>query len=187
MKVKLRGGPKDGQEVEIPENNHGVQFPCNPRGPTKEEQEVCEQNGWDYSHPFFDCAMYWRVELDDTVAGFTGIFRRGNKLDEDEEKKVLADIVNWPVYPVYSKELGSVSFVGIPSSDNECCFCWDVTAAEYQRITGEQPDDQDVGRFSGGSGKEHQLYRLYPGAVLQAAGWKSEEEPIEVTVILEKS
>lgn len=60
-----------------------------------------------------------------------------------------------------------ITFEGISSGDHEC-FCWDVTREVYKQVTGSFPGKYDKSAFNK-CGKK-QLYKLYPGAILDALG-----------------
>jgi len=60
-----------------------------------------------------------------------------------------------------------ITFEGIASGDHEC-FCWDVTREVYKEITGSFPSKYDKSTFNKGGKK--QLYKLYPGAILDKLG-----------------
>ena len=46
---------------------------------------------------------------------------------------------------------------GVPSGDLEC-WCFNVTAEDFKRVTGKEPDEWDQARFPKGEYK----YALYP-------------------------
>jgi hypothetical protein len=60
-----------------------------------------------------------------------------------------------------------ITFEGITSGDHEC-FCWDVTREVYYQVTHNFPSKWDKSPYNK-KGKK-QLYRLYPGAILDALG-----------------
>ena len=54
----------------------------------------------------------------------------------------------------------SITFEGQPSGDH-VSFCWNVTAEEYERVTGRKPDKWAAAAFAGTG-----YYRLYPDDIL---------------------
>ena len=69
----------------------------------------------------------------------------------------------------------TVEFVGVESGDHEC-FCWNVDADTFRRLTGDDPTPDDAARF-GPKG----LYRLYPDD-LMPAGSRGRHLRVRVTV-----
>lgn len=59
-----------------------------------------------------------------------------------------------------------IEFEGLLSGDYEC-FCWDVTKEVFKEVTGKNPCKWDKSTFN------KKLYKLYPGAVLEALGIQS--------------